>query len=236
MLDFSSYGFDTYLRRITSLLSTRRARISALTQNMMVEQSPYAPSTFISKGTLAIEGATSGTITGVSVGSITQTGGTIASAIIGTSSIVRGTIGTASIIGGTASNMTIDTPTIAGTIFIGADCNFFRQGANELRTDDTFICGEDLIAVGAPLSLRIYNGSGQLVFGDGAGGYDTNLYRSGAGTLKTDDKINSVIGYETNGTAGIGTVATILDRNGTIGTITHTMTFLGGILIGYATA
>jgi hypothetical protein len=85
----------------------------------------------------------------------------------------------------------------AGTLYWGTgagvyDTNLYRGSASQLKTDD------DFVAVGAITTatnfltfgnLYFYNTSTGINFGDNAGGYDTNLYRSAANTLKTDDSL-----------------------------------------------
>lgn len=61
--------------------------------------------------------------------------------------------------------------------------------------------------------------------GSAAGGItyntDTNLYRSGAGTLKSDNTLNIVSNYQANGTAGV---------SGTFASGTHTVTVTNGLI------
>ena len=61
-------------------------------------------------------------------------------------------------------------------------------------------------------------------------------FAKGTGNLDTAGSIETGIQYSVNGTIGIGTTFSILDRNGTIGTITHAMTFTGGLLTSYGTS
>lgn len=76
-------------------------------------------------------------------------------------------------------------------IGIGGWNQYLYQGtsAGEIRIYDTLVCDGDIIAVGSTYGLRIYTAAIPLVFGDSAGGYDTNLYRSAANTLATDDDL-----------------------------------------------
>lgn len=79
----------------------------------------------------------------------------------------------------------------AGGVKIGADVNLYRSGANVLKTDD------DLVTA---LSLVVFAGAANQIQVGAAGAFpilyfgsalDTNLYRSGANTLKTDDEFLS---------------------------------------------
>lgn len=78
----------------------------------------------------------------------------------------------------------------------GRDVNLYRRAANQLGTDDNVFINAPVGGVG--LDIRQAgdadgrwraNANGTLVWGDAAGAFDTNLYRSAADTLKTDDKL-----------------------------------------------
>jgi hypothetical protein len=77
------------------------------------------------------------------------------------------------------------------------DTNLFRAGSNTLQTDDQFRSarpnGTDVTWISqrsADSGARWYmTADGVATFGDGAGLMDTNLYRSAADTLKTDDSL-----------------------------------------------
>jgi len=58
--------------------------------------------------------------------------------------------------------------------------------------------------------LKVYYGSSGIEFGDGAGGYDTNLYRSASNTLKTDDGF-SADNFSVGATAGVSGTFTTVD-------------------------
>lgn len=60
-------------------------------------------------------------------------------------------------------------------------------------------------------------------------------HAEGTGNV-TSGTTNSTLAYQANGTAGISTIATILDRDSGIGTTTHTLTFRYGILTAYGTS
>ncbi len=91
---------------------------------------------------------------------------------------------------------TVTAPTITLTegttstnaINFGGDVNLYRNGANQLRTDDQLNAGNGAV-FGNSLNFYVSGSTnGAIYFGDSAGGYDTNLYRGGADQLKTDDK------------------------------------------------
>ena len=96
-----------------------------------------------------------------------------------------------------------------GNIEIGADCEIYRESANALRTPDSFrIEGGGRFdaevdfygATAADAMMEVYvdgdsnarfasNAAGDLEWGTGASSADTNLYRSGANELTTDDSL-----------------------------------------------
>lgn len=75
------------------------------------------------------------------------------------------------------------------------DTNLYRSGANQLSTDDTFVvnraaASDQALAfyINPEANYRFYaETGGKLWWGDGAGSLDTNLYRSAANILTTDD-------------------------------------------------
>lgn len=84
-----------------------------------------------------------------------------------------------------------------GKIYFGTnqDTDIYKKGANNLATDDMFTVVRTLASHAAIELLlsgegyaRLYiEESGKHWWGDGSGGQDTNLYRSQADQLKTDD-------------------------------------------------
>lgn len=96
-----------------------------------------------------------------------------------------------------------------GTIYIGSDTSIYRTGADSLQTDDALrvnstlrVDGKGTFSVSsstsAALSAKVttdavdrfgINASGTHTWGDGTNAADTNLYRSAADTLKTDDTL-----------------------------------------------
>lgn len=81
---------------------------------------------------------------------------------------------------------------------IGGDVTLYRGAANSLRTDDTFrivrsVAGDNSLEtlVSGDAQLRHYiTAGGDHWWGGGATTADTNLYRSAADTLKTDDLLD----------------------------------------------
>jgi len=76
-------------------------------------------------------------------------------------------------------------------IGIGGTGQYLYKGNDgEIRLFSDLTTDGDIIVMGATTqSLRIYRSDGKFVFGDGAGGYDTNLYRESANALRTDDQL-----------------------------------------------
>jgi NAD kinase len=134
-------------------------------------------------------------------------------------------------INGGKDTLALTDTTVDVGITIGGDTNLYRSAANTLKTDDAFstagvtTIGSDgwagwFQAYGVTTGCRITYGhsaeggdnnlgirQGQIVFG---APYDTNLYRSAADVLKTDDEF--IIGINggkdtlalTNSTADVG--------------------------------
>ncbi len=109
-------------------------------------------------------------------------------------------------------------------ITIGGDTNLYRRSANILQTDDR-ILAERAVDTDIAFDARISadnaprfqaQAGGKLLFGDGAVAADTNLYRSAANTLTTDDALtvsgaitgsSTITGTTLNGTTGINSGA-----------------------------
>lgn len=90
-------------------------------------------------------------------------------------------------------------------IALGADVTLYRLSANELKTDDTFRSSQNIVAQtgGANMVNIGLTGLGAgLVFGSAA---DTNLYRSAANELKTDDAFYAAGNITTEGVCGFNT-------------------------------
>jgi hypothetical protein len=82
-------------------------------------------------------------------------------------------------------------PTGQITFGTAADTNLYRSAADTLKTDDAFI-GASAVAANYGLAGEVFLGwggtaSAQIAFGSAR---DTNLYRSGAGKLKTDGELD----------------------------------------------
>jgi hypothetical protein len=61
-------------------------------------------------------------------------------------------------------------------------------------------------------------------------------FAKGTGNVGTMGTVRAISEFNANGSVGIGTTITILDRNVAVGTITHTMIFKYGLLVSYGTA
>lgn len=81
------------------------------------------------------------------------------------------------------------------------DTNLYRSAANTLKTDDQFQAALNVVAaVGSSdqVNVGVATGGGKITFGSAQ---DTNLYRSSADTLKTDDSFIAYGVYTQYGTA-----------------------------------
>ena len=76
------------------------------------------------------------------------------------------------------------------------DTNLYRSAANELKTDDDFIvaanttlgdANTDQTVVRGVVKIADSSATNGILFGSGDANYDTNLYRSAANTLRTND-------------------------------------------------
>jgi N-acetylneuraminic acid mutarotase len=108
-----------------------------------------------------------------------------------------------------------NTTTASGGITFGTDVNLYRSDTNRLRTDDNFtVAGTVNLQPANPLSTAIgaitpgdsyyrwyVEAEGKTWWGDGTNAPDTNLYRSGANTLKTEG--NFLIRTGTNSTTAL---------------------------------
>lgn len=90
---------------------------------------------------------------------------------------------------------TVDGSLQFGSGIAEADVNLYRAAADNLRTDDTFSVRRPIGGIafgslsGAESFYRWSNTDGRLEWGSGAAAPDTNLYRSAANSLRTDDKL-----------------------------------------------
>lgn len=74
----------------------------------------------------------------------------------------------------------------------GTDVNLYRSGTNQLKTDDAFVAGSftttgNISCVNVIVSGQVQFDAGTTSVDGLIWGTDTNLYRSAANTLKTDD-------------------------------------------------
>jgi len=108
------------------------------------------------------------------------------------------------------------------------DTNLYRSDYDTLKTDDNFIVNLDLSVNGdttlgnANTDATIIRGitkiadssaTNGILFGSGDTNYDTNLYRSAAITLKTDDNFIVDLDLTVNGNASIGGDTTLGNAN-----------------------
>ena len=141
-------------------------------------------------------------------------------------------------IGGAITNINskltfVAATTAAGGILFGTDTNLYRSAADTLKTDDSFIASSGLFANNSGgVAVAGITSTGILEFGSGTATRDTNLYRSAADTLKTDDSLivtGSVqidAALDHNGTTvgfyGVTPVTRPTELTDELTTITHT--------------
>ncbi len=151
---------------------------------------------------------------------------------VGTNLAVTGsaTIGAATTITGALTLNATATTLAAGNVFTwGGDTNLYRSALDTLKTDDAFVSASTLTATGATLNanggkttLALTNTTANV--GLTIGG-DTNLYRSAADTLKTDDSLTVGTNLAVTGTT-VMTGALTLNASAT--TIASGNTFTWG--------
>lgn len=128
-----------------------------------------------------------------------------------TTSVIVGTVSTA--LSGKTACLVGRTSGTGSGIFAGAGHLVFqpRNGLNHIFLEGG---GTEIIRFTDPGQLQIYNGSstGGIVFGDGAAGYDTNLYRSAANTLKTDDSLLAALSLAVGTATAPTNTAVYVDR------------------------
>lgn len=108
-----------------------------------------------------------------------------------------------------------DDVTVTDKLYFGSlqDTNLYRSGADTLVTDDRFVSRRESngdiwfqasISGQAQEQFRITSSATGpvLLFGGGSTGTDTNLYRSAADVLKTDDQFVAADGITTRTVAG----------------------------------
>src|SRR5262249_14967519 len=100
----------------------------------------------------------------------------------------------------------------AAKVVWAGDTNLYRAAADTLQTDDLFV-GQSSSSNDARLATKLtadtgyrwfVRADGNMYWGNGAGVYDTNLYRSAANTLTTDGKIEAGKGLTAGGAAPRG--------------------------------
>ena len=112
------------------------------------------------------------------------------------------------------------------------DTNLYRLAADTLFTDDTFFTSAGLIVGGGTTPYFAVGATGAISMGDGTLARDTNLYRSAANVLATDDSFslktagtgvsikegaNATMGVATlNGGVGVDVLTTKVTANSRI--------------------
>lgn len=116
----------------------------------------------------------------------------------------------------------------SGGIQFGTDVNIYRAGSNTLKTDDFFRSSRTAIASGFGVMVDgdavdrlLIRSDGELRWSDATNPFDTNLYRSAAHVLKTDDAFQAAsyavgttplaASHLSNGVVGSGAVALATD-------------------------
>lgn len=124
--------------------------------------------------------------------------------------------------GATTITKTVDLAQMTGTgsLQFGTDTRLLRGGAGILRTDNTFQAAADLVARHddelAKVTMGLVGANPGIVFGTGA---DTNLYRSAADTLKTDDGFTAASVSTAGNVTLTGGAGALIQRSATNGTI-----------------
>ena len=121
-------------------------------------------------------------------------------------------------------------------IIMGWDTNLYRGAANTLRTDDSLLVGinlnvngnttlgdtnTDQTVIRGIAKIADSSATNGILFGSGDANYDTNLYRSAANTLKTDDNFlvaaNTTLGDANTDQTVIRGITKIADSSSTNG-------------------
>jgi hypothetical protein len=106
---------------------------------------------------------------------------------------------------GGADTLNLSNTTAGVGITIGGDCQLYRSAADTWKTDDNLIVNGagryvHVLGAGENSTLIGYKDGSTAAAGFALGqAYDTNLYRSAADTLKTDDKLHVVGEIELDG-------------------------------------
>lgn len=103
------------------------------------------------------------------------------------------------------------------------DTNLYRLAANTLFTDDAFFASAGLIAGGGITPYWAVDNVGVITMGDGTLARDTNLYRSAASVLATDDDFAiNVAGKGLRVKEGANAKMGTLTANGATGVVVST--------------
>lgn len=114
-----------------------------------------------------------------------------------------------------AKSVVVDATNVGGKLYFGSatDTDLYRSAANTLKTDGKIIAANDIgglsdvyarQGVSSQVVLAPVSGNAGILFGSS---FDTNLFRTGADTLKTDDQL--IVGGQLfmRTTAGFGAAA-----------------------------
>lgn len=115
-------------------------------------------------------------------------------------------------------------------IIMGGDTNLYRGAADTLQTDDSLYVKanttlgdtcSDTTTINGTLNINCATSTNGIKFSNGAGTYDTNLYRGAADTLKTDDSLevggNTTLGDANTDQTVIRGITKIADSSPTNG-------------------
>ncbi len=134
-----------------------------------------------------------------------------------------------------AINLRAGTTSASGITF-GTDTNLYRSAADTLKTDDSVVvagaAGVTVSGNGGKTTVAISNTGSNI--GITLGG-DTNLYRSGANALKTDDALTAGAGLTVTGAATVSTTLGVTGVTTTTGGVaggsSHRPTLEGAITL-----
>lgn len=175
----------------------------------------------INSGTLA-SGALSGTFTGTPTfsGAATHSAADLFTGI----PIFQGATSTSDVLYGRVSGdanpritMRADGRLAWGPGTTGIDSILFRDGANQLALSDTLLriyraaassAAYSTLVSGDPNARFYYQADGKMFWGPGSATQDTNLYRSAADTLTTDDSLTVGTNLTVTGTGAFSNINT----------------------------
>lgn len=171
-------------------------------------------------------GPNSVTTTTISDGAVTQT--KVASNSITGSNIIDGGIGQNDIASNVLQGTHITGNAITGTHIADGGIGSIDIASNNIH--GSHLSGSAVVGTHIGL-LAVTNA--KINDYDLAKGTGNSINVINSGTFGT---IRGSLEFNANGTAGISTIATIVDRDSGIGTTTHTLTFTYGLLTAYGTA